>query len=77
MKNFSRLSLLVTLTLTLGGCAGSRPAEMADTMQTGKFEVAPPIFDPQIYDDESGDSKFLRPTDDSLPFAKPSLALPE
>jgi len=50
---------------------------MADTMQTGKFEVAPPILDPQMDDDESGDSKFLRPTDNALPFAKPSLALPE
>jgi hypothetical protein len=77
MKNLSRLCLLATLTLTFGGCAGSRPSEMADTMQTGKFEVAPPILDPQMDDDESGDSKFLRPTDDSIPFAKPSLALPE
>jgi len=50
---------------------------MADTMQTGKFEVAPTILDPQMDDDESGDSKFLRPTDNALPFAKPSLALPE
>gem|GEM_PF-2142087 len=77
MKNFSRRSLLITLTLTLGGCAGSRPSEMADTMQTGKFEVAPPGLDSQIYDDESGDSKFTRPMDNSIPFAKPSLALPE
>jgi hypothetical protein len=77
MKNFSSLGLLVTLTLTFGGCAGSRPSEMTDTMQTGKFEVAPTILDPQKDDDESGDSKFLRPTDNALPFAKPSLALPE
>jgi hypothetical protein len=77
MKNLSRLCLLATLTLTFGGCAGSRPSEMADTMQTGKFEVAPPGLDLQIYDDESGDLRFTRPTDDSIPFAKPSLALPE
>ena len=77
MKNLSRLSLLATLTLTLGGCAGSRPSEMTDTMQTGKFEVAPPGLDSQVYDDESGELRFTRPTDDTIPFAKPSLALPE
>ena len=78
MKTFLRWSLLVFMTLTLGACAGSRPAEMADTPQTGKFEVAPSGLDPQIYDDESGDLRFNRQTDDyTAPVAKPSLALPE
>jgi len=35
-------------------------------------------LDPQIYDDESGDLRFNRQTDDyTAPVATPSLALPE